>query len=49
MQGRIKSRDVLRHPVLISRRWGLGCYLRCLGAIVTLQRCTFLQLITPRS
>jgi hypothetical protein len=49
MQGRITSRDVLRHPVLICRSWGPRSYLRCLRAIVTLQRCTFLQLITARS
>jgi hypothetical protein len=48
MQGCITSRDVLRHAVVICRLWGLGCYLRCLHAVVTRRRCTFLQLITTQ-
>lgn len=44
MQGCITSRDVLRHPLIICRRWGLGCYLRCLRAVVMRRHCTFLQL-----
>ena len=44
MRGCITERDVLLHPVLISRLWGLGCYLRCLHAVLTGRRCTFLQL-----
>jgi hypothetical protein len=44
VQGCITARDVLWHPVTICRLWGLGCYVRCLHAIVTRRRCTFLQL-----
>jgi hypothetical protein len=44
MQGCITSRDVLRHPVIICQLWGLGCYVRCLHALLTRRRCTFLQL-----
>lgn len=44
MRGCITAREVLRHPVLICRLWGVGCYVRCLHAIVTGRRCTFLQL-----
>jgi hypothetical protein len=44
MLGCITDRDVLRHPLVICRLWGLGCYLRCLHALVTRRRCTFLQL-----
>ena len=45
MQGCITARDVLRHPVMICQLWGIGCYVRCLHAVVTRRRCTFLQLI----
>ena len=48
MQGCITSRDVLRHPVLICMLWGPGCYLRCLRAVVTRERCTFLQLVAAK-
>ena len=48
MQGCITARDVLRHPVMICRLWGPGCYLRCLHAVVTGRRCTFLELVTIR-
>jgi hypothetical protein len=44
MRGCITARDVLRHPVIICQLWGLACYLRCLMAIATGRRCTFLQL-----
>jgi hypothetical protein len=45
MQGCITSRDILRHPLMICRLWGPGYYLRCLHAVVTRRRCTFLQLL----
>jgi hypothetical protein len=48
MQGCITSRDVLRHPITICRLWGAGCYLRCLHAVVTRRRCTFLELVSGR-
>ncbi|HET9593986.1 MAG TPA: hypothetical protein VFP65_00295 [Anaeromyxobacteraceae bacterium] len=44
MQGCITARDVLRHPLMICQLWGVACYARCLHAIVTGRRCTFLQL-----
>ena len=47
MQGCITSRDVLLHPVTIYRLWGPACYLRCLRAVLTGERCTFLGLVTP--
>ncbi len=46
MQGCITSRDVLRHSIIICRLWGPGCYLRCLHAVVTGRRCTFLELVS---
>ena len=48
MLGCITARDVLGHPVLICQLWGLGCYLRCLHAVMTGRRCTFLQLAVAR-
>lgn len=45
MQGCITARDVLRHPYMICRLWGPSCYLRCLKALVTRERCTFLGLV----
>jgi hypothetical protein len=45
MQGCITSRDVLRHSVTIWRLFGAGCYLRCLHAVVTHRRCTFLEIV----
>jgi hypothetical protein len=44
MQGCITSRDVIRHPFIICSLWGLGFYVRCLHAVVTRRRCTFLDL-----
>ena len=44
MQGCITSRDVLLHAVTICRLWGPGCWLRCLHAVVTGRRGTFLEL-----
>jgi hypothetical protein len=46
MQGCITSRHVLRHPLMICRLWGPACYLRCLHAVVTRRRCTFLQIVS---
>jgi hypothetical protein len=48
MQGCITSREVLRHPITICRLFGAGCYLRCLHAVVTRRRCTFLELVSQR-
>jgi hypothetical protein len=48
MRGCITGRDVLLHPYMICRLWGPGCYLRCLKAVVTRQRCTFLELVAAK-
>lgn len=48
MKGCITARDVIRHPVIICRLWGLGCYVRCLGAIATGRPCTFLQVAVAK-
>jgi hypothetical protein len=48
MRGCITGRDVLRHPYMICRLWGPGCYLRCLRAVMTGQRCTFLELVVVK-
>jgi hypothetical protein len=45
MRGCITSRDVLLQAVTICRLWGAGCWLRCLHAVVTGRRCTFLELV----
>ncbi|MFL5274695.1 MAG: hypothetical protein ACJ79E_21780 [Anaeromyxobacteraceae bacterium] len=45
MRGCITSRDVFLHGVTICRLWGAGCWLRCLHAVVTGRRCTFLELV----
>jgi hypothetical protein len=46
MLGCITTIDVLRHPVAICRLFGPMCYLRCLRAVVTRRRCTFLEVVT---
>lgn len=48
MQGVIQARDVLLHPVLICREFGAGCFLRCVGAVLSRRRCTFLDLVVGR-
>ncbi len=46
MNGTIRAKDVLLHPLVIVRGWGPRCYLRCLRAAVTRRRCTFLELVS---
>jgi hypothetical protein len=46
MKGVITSRDVLRHGITICRLWGPACYLRCLRAVVSGRRCTFLEIVS---
>jgi len=43
MRGTITSWDVVRHPVLILRGFGPVCYLRCILAVVSGRRTTFLE------
>lgn len=48
MQGLITAKDVLCHPVIIVRSWGPTTYLRCLRALVSRRRATFLSVAVAR-
>ena len=48
MKGVITSRDVLLHPMTICAAFGAACYLRCLKAVISRRRCTFLEVVTGR-
>jgi len=49
VRGSITGREVLLHSVTILRLGGPGVYLRCLHAVVTGRRCTFLGMVlAPR-
>ncbi len=45
VQGTITSKDVFLHSFTILRLWGPSVYLRCLRAIASRRRCTFLGVI----
>ncbi len=45
MQGVITDRDVVLHGLTMIRVWGFGAYLRCMRAIVSGRRTTFLALV----
>jgi hypothetical protein len=45
VQGAITTQDVLRHSLTILRLWGPGCYFRCLKAVVSRRRTTFLEVL----
>ena len=45
MQGYITGKDVIRQSLTIIRLWGPRCYLRCLGAVLSGRRCTFLEIL----
>jgi hypothetical protein len=45
IHGYITTRNVLMHPALIVREFGLGVFLRCCLAIVQRRRTTFLACI----
>ena len=49
VQGAITGRDVILHSLTILRLWGPSCYVRCLRAIVSRRRCTFLDVISTRN
>jgi hypothetical protein len=49
VQGAITGRDVIRHSLTILRLWGPTCYVRCLRAIVSRRRCTFLDVVSTTS
>jgi hypothetical protein len=44
MRGVITGRDVVSNIGLIWRTFGMGCALRCLGAIITGRATTFLEI-----
>jgi hypothetical protein len=46
MKGVITSRDVLLHPMAICMAFGPGCWLRCVRAVVSGRRCTFLEIVS---
>lgn len=45
MRGVITRKEVLKHPVLITKLWGPRCYLRCLRAAFSSKPTTFLELV----
>lgn len=47
ISGSITTRDVLLNASTIVRSFGLGTYLRCLNALLTGHRTTFLELAWP--
>ncbi len=48
IKGCITTRDVLLNASMIVRGFGLGAFLRCLRALLTGRRTTFLELAWPR-
>ncbi len=48
IQGLITSKDLLRHAGNIIRNYGVRRYLRCLRALLSGRRTTFLELIWAR-
>ena len=48
ISGTITTRDVLLHASTILRSFGLGTLVRCLRALLTGRRTTFLELAWPR-
>jgi len=47
MQGFITGRHVVRYSALIIREFGLGCWLRCLAALLSTHPTTFLAVACP--
>lgn len=43
MRGAITGWDVVRHPILIVRGFGPRCYLRCVIAVLSRRKTTFLE------
>jgi hypothetical protein len=48
VQGLITTKDVLFHAPTIVGNFGLRRYLRCLAALLTTRRTTFLELVWSR-
>ena len=49
ISGSITTKDVLLNALTIVRSFGLSTYVRCLRALLTGRRTTFLELVWPRS
>ncbi len=47
VQGAITAQDVLRHSFTILRLWGPAAYFRCIRAMISGRRTTFLEVIYP--
>ena len=45
VQGFITRTEILRHTTTIVRAYGLRRYLRCVGALLSNRRTTFLELV----
>jgi hypothetical protein len=48
IEGLITTKDVLRHAAIIVRGYGLRRYFRCLCAVTSRRRTTFLELMWGR-
>jgi len=48
VQGFITRKESLRHTTTIVRAYGLRHYLRCVGALLSSRRTTFLELVWSR-
>ncbi len=48
IRGTITTKDVVLNAWTIVRSFGLATYLRCLGALLTGRRTTFLELVWSR-
>jgi len=48
ISGSITTKDVLLNAATIVRSFGLSTYVRCLRALLTGRRTTFLELAWPR-
>jgi hypothetical protein len=45
MTGAIRGKEVMRHPVLIARGFGVAALCRCVWAVVLRRKTTFLAVI----
>jgi hypothetical protein len=45
MEGCIAGKDVIRESLTIVHLLGPRCHLRCLGAVISRRRCTFLEVL----
>jgi hypothetical protein len=47
VNGLVTSRDLLLHPLLILHGFGPRCFLRCVVAVISGRKSTFLDLVFP--